>query len=320
MAEHTVTFDIAEGPVAVPTGTLLTEAARRAGVEIVQPCGGQGRCGRCAVQVTAGTVRRRSVLRLSAEDVAAGYALACQTVVEGDVRVVVPPQEKIERRLTTDRTAAEVQVPADYDPIRVQPIRRVTLTTTPPSLDDQTDDWSRFQKALRQHARLAETRISLMQLRRLGHILRRGDWQVTAILDAEAWDCPHCPVRLIELKRGLVSEDAPLWGVAIDIGTTTVSLWLVDLLTGQVHAQVAEYNAQIARGEDVISRIIYSGKGSGGEELRDLVLGTIKALVDEACQRVQIQPIEIMKATIAGNSTMIHLLLGIPARSIRLMP
>lgn len=320
MAEHTVTFDIAEGPVAVPTGTMLTEAARRAGVEIVQPCGGQGRCGRCAVQVTAGTVRRRSVLRLSAEDVAAGYALACQTVVEGDVRVVVPPQEKIERRLTTDRTAAEVQVPTDYDPIRVQPIHRVALTTTPPSLDDQTDDWSRVQKALRQHARLAETHISLMQLRRIGHILRRGDWQITVVLDAEAWDCPHCPVRLIELKRGLVSEDAPLWGVAIDIGTTTVSLWLVDLLTGRVHAQVAEYNAQIARGEDVISRIIYSGKGSGGEELRDLVLGTIKALVDEACQRVQIQPIEIMKATIAGNSTMIHLLLGIPARSIRLMP
>lgn len=320
MAEHTVTFDIAEGPITVPTGTLLTEAARRAGVEIAQPCGGQGRCGRCAVQVTAGTIRRRSALRLSAEDVAAGYALACQTVVEGDVRAVVPPQEKIERRLTTDRTAAEVQVPEGYDPARVQPIRRVGLTTTPPSLDDQTDDWSRIQKALRQHARLAETHISLMQLRRLGHILRRGDWQITVVLDAEAWDCPHCPVRLIELKRGLVSEDTPLWGVAIDIGTTTVSLWLVDLLTGRVHAQVAEYNAQIARGEDVISRIIYSGKGSGGEELRDLVLGTIKGLVEEACQRVQIAPTEIMKATIAGNSTMIHLLLGIPARSIRLMP
>ncbi len=304
----------------VPTGTLLVEAARRAGVEIAQPCGGQGRCGRCAVQVTAGTVRRRSALRLSAEDVAAGYALACQTVVEGDVRIAVPPQEKIERRLTTDRTAVEVQVPAGYDPARVQPIRRVTLTTTPPSLEDQTDDWSRIQKALRQHARLAETHISLMQLRRLGHILRRGDWQITVVLDAEAWDCPHCPVRLIELKRGLVSEDAPLWGVAIDIGTTTVSLWLVDLLTGRVHAQVAEYNAQIARGEDVISRIIYSGKGSGGEELRDLVLGTIKGLVEEVCRRVQIAPTEIMKATIAGNSTMIHLLLGIPARSIRLMP
>ncbi|MCZ7541791.1 MAG: ASKHA domain-containing protein [Anaerolineae bacterium] len=320
MAEHTVTFDIAEGPVTVPTGTLLTEAARRAGVEIAQPCGGQGRCGRCAVQVTAGTVRRRSALRLSAEDVAAGYALACQTVVEGDVRVVVPPQEKIERRLTTDRTAAEVQVPEGYDPARVQPIHRVTLTTTPPSLDDQTNDWSRFQTALRQHARLAETHISLMQLRRLGHILRRGDWQVTAVLDAEAWDCPHCPVRLIELKRGAVNEDSPLWGAAIDIGTTTVSLWLVDLLTGRVHAQVAEYNAQIARGEDVISRIIYSGKGSGGEELRDLVLNTIKTLVEEACQRLRIAPTEIMKATIAGNSTMIHLLLGIPARSIRLMP
>ena len=72
-------------PVHVPTGTLLTEAAHTAGVEITQPCGGQGRCGRCAVHVTKGEVRRRSTLRLTAEDVAAGYALACQSVVEGDV-------------------------------------------------------------------------------------------------------------------------------------------------------------------------------------------------------------------------------------------
>ena len=125
MAEHTVTFDTAEAPVTVPTGALLTEAARLAGVEIAQPCGGQGRCGRCAVQVIEGTVRRRSTLRLTAEDMAAGYALACQTVVEGDVRIVVPPQAKIERRLTTDRTAVEVTVPAGYDPDHVQTIRRV---------------------------------------------------------------------------------------------------------------------------------------------------------------------------------------------------
>ena len=112
-----MTFDIAKQPVRVPTGTLLSEAARLAGVDIGQPCGGQGRCGRCAVQVTQGDVRRRSSLRLSSEDVAQGFALACQSVVEGDIIVIVPPQEKIERRLTTDRTAIEVSVPADYDPI-----------------------------------------------------------------------------------------------------------------------------------------------------------------------------------------------------------
>ncbi len=80
-------------------------------MEISQPCGGQGRCGRCAVKIENGDVRRRSTLRLSAEDIEMGYALACQTVIEGDVSITVPPQEKIERRLTTDRTVAEVTIP-----------------------------------------------------------------------------------------------------------------------------------------------------------------------------------------------------------------
>ena len=108
--QHTVTFtgeDI-NATVQVPTNSLLADAAHLAGIDIGQPCGGQGRCGRCAVQVTEGTVRRRSTLRLSPTDVDQGYALACQTVVEGNVAIYVPPQEKIERRLTTDRVVAEV--------------------------------------------------------------------------------------------------------------------------------------------------------------------------------------------------------------------
>jgi uncharacterized 2Fe-2S/4Fe-4S cluster protein (DUF4445 family) len=126
--DHLVKFDIAAESVRVPTGTLLSEAARLAGVEIMQPCGGQGRCGRCTVQVMEGAVRRRSTLRLSAEDVAQGFALACQTVVEGDVVVAVPPQEKIERRLTTDRTVAEITVPVGYSYERDQTVRRVRLS------------------------------------------------------------------------------------------------------------------------------------------------------------------------------------------------
>ena len=140
MAEHLVTFDVASEPVKVPTGTLLSEAARLAGVEIGQPCGGQGRCGRCAVQITSGGVRRRSTVRLSPEDVEIGWALACQTVVEGDATVMVPPQEKIERRLTTDRTVADVIVPEGYSPTYVQTLQRVRLELNPPSMDDQTDD------------------------------------------------------------------------------------------------------------------------------------------------------------------------------------
>jgi len=326
MAEHRVTFAEASQPVVVQTGTLLTEAARLAGVEIGQPCGGQGRCGRCMVQVTDGAVRRRSTLRLTSTDIEQGLALACQSAVEGDVSVAVPPQEKIERRLTTDRTAAKVTVPAGYDYHRNQSIRRLTLTLKPPSMDDQTDDWSRLQTALRQQAGIVANgqpplRISLDLLKQIGPVLREADWQVTAILDQPTWREPVEAARLVALRAGHVADDAPLWGVAIDIGTTTVSLWLVDLISGEAKIQVAEYNGQISRGEDVISRIIYASKDQNrSDEMRQLVMGTINDLIERACGRAKADPGEVVKATIAGNSTMMHLLLGIPAESIRLMP
>lgn len=326
MANHYVTFDTAPHPVSVPTGTLLSEAARLAGVEISQPCGGQGRCGRCTVQVKTGAVRRRSTLRLSPSDVEQGYALACQTVVEGDVTIVVPPQEKIERRLTTDRTAAEVHVPPGYNYQFSQTIRRVALTLTPPSMDDQTDDLSRLRTALRQQAGFTSVYTSLPLLKKIGGVLRAGDWQVTAILDVQEVKGGHALQEwMIDLLPGLIPEDDPLWGAAIDIGTTTVTLWLVDLITGEVKAQASEYNDQISRGEDVISRIVYTGKNGGGEELRSLVLNTIHRLLETVCKRVSrpeqpVRPADVVKATIAGNSTMLHLFLGIPAASIRLSP
>jgi uncharacterized 2Fe-2S/4Fe-4S cluster protein (DUF4445 family) len=117
-----------------------------------------------------------------------------------------------------------------------------------------------------------------------------------------------------------VLPETPLWGAAIDIGTTTVTVWLVNLLTGKVEAQVSEYNGQISRGEDVISRIVYASKNGGGKEMTDLVLGTINSLIEQACQLVKAQPQEIFKATVAGNPTMMHLFLGIPAQSIRFTP
>ena len=321
MTEHTVTFDVAKKPVRVPTGTLLSEAARLAGVDIGQPCGGQGRCGRCAIQVTNGDVRRRSSLRLSVEDVAQGFALACQSVIEGDASIIVPPQEKIERRLTTDRTAIEVSVPTDYDPFYAQTVRRTSLQLSPPRLDDQTDDWSRLKTALRLKAQIENISISLNLLQTLGSKLRENNWQITAITDAHVEiDGSRTDDRLVALIPDLVPEDDPLYGLAIDIGTTTVTVWLADLITGKVEAQVSEYNGQISRGEDVISRIIFSSKNGGREELQNRVLDTINLLIHQACKRAKAKPQDIVKATVAGNSTMVHLFLGIPASSIRLTP
>ena len=320
MAEHIVKFDTAPEPIKVPTGTLVAEAAQRAGVEITQPCGGQGRCGRCAVKIERGKVRRRSTLRLSQEDVQNGYALACQTVIEGDVEIKVPPQEKIERRLTTDRTVADVVVPDGYNPGESQTIRRVALTLSPPTMDDQVDDWSRLQLAIRKAAGVTRLRASLDVLRSIGPVLRDSDWQVTAVLSSQTWDCPDCPARLLDLQPGHLLDDVPLWGAAVDIGTTTVTVWLVDLQTGEVKAQASEYNRQIARGEDVISRIIFASKEGGQEVMKTLVLDTINELLERVCHRTKAAKSDIYKITISGNSTMMHLLLGIPASSIRLTP
>ncbi|HJW89522.1 MAG TPA: ASKHA domain-containing protein [Anaerolineales bacterium] len=324
MAEHTVRFDISPDPIRVPTGTLLAEAARQAGVDISQPCGGQGRCGRCALLVNSGSVRRRSTVHLSAADIEQGYALACQSVIEENISVSVPPQEKIDRLLTSDRTVAEVSVPVGYDSKLDQTIQRVSLSMSPPDMSDQVDDLSRLRIALRQQAGVDEVDISLYQLRRIGQTLRQGDWQVTAILDARAWDCPDCKPRLVDLRPGAELNETPIWGAAIDIGTTTVTVWLVDLVSGEVRAQVAQYNKQIARGEDVVSRIIFSSKDGGALELRTLVLETINELLELACKRIKsetpVTPAEIVKADVVGNSTMIHLLLSIPAENIRMMP
>jgi len=325
--QHSITFTKPDSPtpivVQVPTNTLLADAAYLAGIDIGQPCGGQGRCGRCAVEITEGSVRRRSTLRLSEADIAQGYALACQTVVEGDVAIYVPPQEKVERRLTSDRVVAEVTVPEGYEYLSDQTVRRIHLELTPPSMDDQTDDWSRLQRAFRLGHRFENVTCSLRLLQKMGDVLREGDWNVTAVVDIknviESYETDQS-IRMIALQPGLVDEYSPLWGTAIDIGTTTVTVWLVDLVSGQVRAQVAEYNGQIARGEDVISRIIYASKEGGAQELRQRVLDTINSLLDTACKRVKAKPEEVLKATISGNSTMIHLLLGIPAGSIRLSP
>jgi uncharacterized 2Fe-2S/4Fe-4S cluster protein (DUF4445 family) len=260
--------------------------------------------------------------RLSPEDVAAGYALACQTVVEGDVVVSIPPQEKIERRLMAARgaagkRAAKVALPFPYDR-HDQPLRKYAVTLEPPSLQDQTDDWSRLRRALARRYDVQGLEVSLLSLRKLGRVLREGEWTVTVVVELDAWDRPDGPPRLIDVLPG--EQLGSLWAVAIDIGTTSNHVWLVDLMSGEVMAQRADYNGQIARGEDVISRIIYASKGDGLEELQGLVMETLNRLLKQAAEERSIRTDEIYKAVVAGNSTMIHLFAGIPPESIRLMP
>jgi uncharacterized 2Fe-2S/4Fe-4S cluster protein (DUF4445 family) len=271
------------------------------------------------IKIEKGTTRNRSALRLGAEDIQKGYTLACQSVIEGDVSVTVPPQEKIQRRLVSDLTAKKVSVPDGYNYSTHQTIQRVRLTIPPPSMEDQTDDWARLKRVLHLEANIESPQISLSLLRQIGSVLREGDWQVSAVINVPC-ESSQEPAKIIALYPIHLQEEIPLWGCAIDIGTTTVTVWLADLITGEVHAQVAEYNQQINHGEDVISRIIFSSKDGNEKVLKRLVLETINALIDRACKRIKIRPEEIYKVTVAGNSTMLHLLMEIPATNIRLSP
>ena len=298
---------------------MLIEVARQASLDLNIPCGGQGRCGRCAVIVQDGAgVRRRSTMRLTSDDLAQGYALACQTVVEGNAVITIPPQEKIERRLVTDKTAAKVTLPFTYQPLQHQSMRLFPLTLELPSMADQTDDWSRLKRAMAATHDIPDLTSDLPILRRLGTVLREHNWAVTAVVEMDTWDHHSGSPRLVEL----LPADPPehLWGAAVDIGTTTASTYLVDLLTGEVVTKAAEYNGQIKRGEDVISRIIYASKNNGLEELQTLVIETVNEIVERAARRAKISPTEIYKMTVAGNSTMLNLFLGLPPSSIRLEP
>jgi len=320
VTSYTLTFRPSGQSCEVPTGTLIADAARLAGIDIARPCGGQGRCGRCAVVVESGQVRRRSTLRLSPADVEAGYALACQTVIEGDAVILVPEQEKIERRLVTDKAARKVALPFAYDPARHQNVRAFTVALNPPSLADATDDVSRLEHALADQG-LPGICLPLPLQRELSARLRAAEWQVSAVVETDNWRQPQGPARLIDLLPGNNGALLPaLYGVAIDIGTTTVSAFLVDLRSGEMLDSAAEYNGQISRGEDVISRIVYASKGDGLRELADQVQATINGLIERLVKRNHVDARQIYKATVAGNPTMIHLFLELPPASIRLTP
>jgi uncharacterized 2Fe-2S/4Fe-4S cluster protein (DUF4445 family) len=299
--------------IEVPTGTLIGEVIQQAGLDFTQPCGGQGRCGRCAVIIEGEGARRRSTIRLSNEDVEAGYALACQTVVEGDLKITIPEQERIARRLVTDKAAKKIGLPFTYDPDKIQSIRTFQLQLSEPTLEDNRDDVARLETALSKLG-FHPLEIPLSLLQKMGKRIRDANWSPYVIMETSTAE-PNV-VRLIDIS----TEPIRPLGLALDIGTTTVSTYLVDLESGEVINSAAEYNGQISHGEDVISRIIFASKGNGLRNLGIRVRETVATLLERLQRRTGILPEQIHKMVVAGNTTMIHLFLEIPPESIRLTP
>ena len=315
---YRVTFQPGGEMVDVPEGTLLHEAISRAGIAFNLPCGGQGRCGRCQVIVHEGKVRRRSELRLSRQQVAEGYALACQSVIESDLVVEIPPQEIVAHAVASEKAAAAVALPEEAGDWQAEPwVEVCPVDITPPSLDDNTNDLDRLQRELALAHGVERVQASLPVLKMLGWGLRDAAWQVDAVLERARWDEDSPTPRLLDLwPRG----GGRLLGAAVDVGTTSNVVYLVDLASGRIIDTASTFNGQVSCGEDVISRIIYARREGGLARLQELVIGTVNGLLDGLVRRNHLDRRWIVRLTAAGNTTMIHLFLGIDPQFIRLEP
>ncbi len=303
--------------IEAPAGTELLDAAREAGIDIAAPCGGKGTCAGCIVRIVSGNVAADCLDLLSPAAAAIGYVPACKTkILDEPVIVEIPEQIGKDGGQFIDETKDTCLVSLDLLPKKEQlaPLaHKIALHVPPPQLADGLSDLDRLVRAIRQNREPKEIICSLPLIRRLAETLRKENGQVTVSLLETPERC-----HITGIAPGDVSSRN--FGIAVDIGTTTAAVQLVSLTTGKVAATRTAYNEQIDCGLDVISRIDYARKPGRLEELRSRVLKTIDSLIAQLCAGNGIDPEDICSAALAGNTTMIHLLLGLPPENIRLEP
>jgi len=296
--------------VKLDASVTVLEAAFMAGVEINSACGGKGDCGRCKVLVEGKTESQPSD-KISQEDWARGWRLACTTKILGDAAVFVPEGSRVEDlQIFESFTTGEVT--------EISPLTTAKYVEIPvPSLDDNRGDVERLSSSL--GLADGDLHIELDMLRDLPKIVRDSGWRVTAMVDRTGRP------RLVDINNWDTSGRN--FGIALDIGTTTVVLALVDLRTGKVVAQASDYNKQVMCGEDILARIAYAEDG-GSERLRQLILESIDYLISqvvvlsEVCRpdSKKVCREEVTAMAIAGNTTMVHLLMGLHPKQIRYQP
>ena len=322
MATAHVTFLPDSETADVQLGTTLLDAAVASGLPLDGECGGQGICHRCAVAVVGGHVE---AVEGGPPSIVNDRVLACRTVVRGDVTVDVPPTSRIEglEILTgADRAAGILaasgelpEVPAlDVEEYPLDPLAVALPMTLPrPTIDDASSDLGLLRRELRRDHGIDELAVPLSVLRRLPHRIRASGRLVTAVL--ARCDGSH---ELLDLMVG--REGHPIFGLAVDIGTTTVVVHLVDLASGKTVGVAAALNSQVAHGEDVITRIIHAGEPGGLDQLRSGIVDEINVLVGSLALAHHVNRHEIVASVVAGNTTMIHLFLGLPPAEIRREP
>jgi len=316
----TITFSPSGETIEVPRGTSLLDAAILCELDVPAPCGGQGRCGRCRVRVTSGEVERRSMAGLTTAEVLDGWAVACLTFVgDGPVEVEVPERRREEVRPHGHAVAEPESLLITCDYVQNPAVKLYALDIEPPSLADQTSDFDRLHRALQQQHGIEELRAELPVLTSLGTALRHANWKVTVALEMrDLVRGSYLPPRLLHTYPTAFPQAS--MGLAVDLGTTSIVTYLVDFKTGRVVDTASAYNGQIVCGEDVISRIIYAKRKRGLARLQKLAVGTINDLIEELRRRNGIEPREIHEVSVAGNTTMTHLLLGLEPRYLREEP
>ena len=280
--------------VQVEKGTKLLEAAARAGMAVEGNCGGKGSCGKCRVRLIPKSAEEPTGTEkklLSPEELEEGWVLACQRTAEGDSVVEVPEQ--------SDAFQRKVSLTGEDEEIRAEPaVSKVELSLERPTVQDQTPDLERLLERLPGDRPFSVSRRLLAGLPR---VLRRENFAVTAVLAGG---------KLIAVEPGATS--GRLFGIAFDIGTTTIMGSLHDLNSGRALAVGAATNPQNIYGADVISRITYATDNEGGlERLQRKVMEALNGIIEKLSGEAGIETGEIYEAAVVGNTTMSHLFLGI---------
>jgi len=287
--------------VHVLPGTMVLEASARAGLTIESPCGGGGTCGKCRVQITSGAGKPSQACRnvLTEDKLAVGWRLACQTRIHEEMVVVIPDSSLFgaAHQILTDS--------ASDDDVELMPtVRKVLVDLGEPSLEDDAADLFRIEREV------GPFKTDLHLLRRLPALVRSGGFAGTAVL------ADH---HLIDFELGDTSERC--YGLAFDVGTTTVAGVLLDLSSGKELAVTSNINPQVSFGDDVLSRILRASQGETSlEELRTAILDLVEGMIDTLCAEASVTRETIYEIVFAGNTTMEHLLCGVDPSQLGQVP
>ena len=305
-------------------GDNLLELARKEGIFIDAPCNGSVSCGKCKLKLLNGNVDTEKTLHLKDEEWQQGYILACNTKVIEDIDIDVPSKlsssmygMKIEG---SDKTKDKEifnrarQLIEDNDFKFNTNIEKLYIELEHPTIDDNISDIDRIERYIRNNLGYEEIDFTIELLRKVPTIIREDDFKVTITYIKN-----ENKLTMLNIESG--NTEGELYGIAIDIGTTSVVVCLVNLSTNEVIEKASSGNAQIKYGADVIHRIIYSSKKNGLEELqKSIVKETINPLLESIYTKANINKEHIVSAIIAGNTTMSSLFLGVYSDYLRQEP